>query len=135
MVTPAVVLINCKVCVVTSSFGFLSKVGLCLCTQLINFNFYLVINMLKWFLLSEQHMILHRFCTVFVLCVGAGIQKLVLEGRVGEAIDATHQLYPGLLECNPNLLFMLKWVFALHTHNNKHAHCLWRTFIWGSFMS
>nr|XP_057931448.1 ran-binding protein 10 [Doryrhamphus excisus] len=36
------------------------------------------------------------------------IQKLVLEGRVGEAIDATQQLYPGLLEHNPNLLFMLK---------------------------
>ncbi|XP_017321309.1 ran-binding protein 10 isoform X6 [Ictalurus punctatus] len=36
------------------------------------------------------------------------IQKLVLEGRVGEAIEATHQLYPGLLERNPNLLFMLK---------------------------
>lgn len=37
-----------------------------------------------------------------------GIQKLVLAGRVGEAIDATQQLYPGLLEHNPNLLFMLK---------------------------
>lgn len=38
----------------------------------------------------------------------AGIQKLVLAGRVGEAIEATQQLYPGLLEHNPNLLFMLK---------------------------
>ncbi|CAB1323237.1 unnamed protein product [Coregonus sp. 'balchen'] len=36
------------------------------------------------------------------------IQKLVLSGRVGEAIEATQQLYPGLLEHNPNLLFMLK---------------------------
>uniref|UniRef100_A0A8C3Q8C4 RAN binding protein 10 n=1 Tax=Geospiza parvula TaxID=87175 RepID=A0A8C3Q8C4_GEOPR len=36
------------------------------------------------------------------------IQKLVLAGRVGEAIEATQQLYPGLLEHNPNLLFMLK---------------------------
>uniref|UniRef100_A0A8C1PHM6 RAN binding protein 10 n=1 Tax=Cyprinus carpio TaxID=7962 RepID=A0A8C1PHM6_CYPCA len=36
------------------------------------------------------------------------IQKLVLAGRVGEAIDATQQLYPGLLEHNPNLLFLLK---------------------------
>ncbi|KAL6107256.1 ranbp10 [Pungitius sinensis] len=36
------------------------------------------------------------------------IQKLVLAGRVGEAIDATQQLYPSLLEHNPNLLFMLK---------------------------
>lgn len=40
----------------------------------------------------------------------AGIQKLVLAGRVGEAIEATQQLYPGLLEHNPNLLFTLKWV-------------------------
>ncbi|XP_029008762.1 ran-binding protein 10 [Betta splendens] len=36
------------------------------------------------------------------------IQKLVLAGRVGEAIEATQQIYPGLLEHNPNLLFMLK---------------------------
>ncbi|XP_067652546.1 ran-binding protein 9-like [Haliotis asinina] len=36
------------------------------------------------------------------------IQKLVLAGRMGEAIDATQQLYPGLLERNPNLLFTLK---------------------------
>ncbi|KAG7523100.1 ran-binding protein 10 [Solea senegalensis] len=36
------------------------------------------------------------------------IQKLVLAGRVGEAIEATQQLYPSLLEHNPNLLFMLK---------------------------
>uniref|UniRef100_A0A4W5R018 RAN binding protein 10 n=1 Tax=Hucho hucho TaxID=62062 RepID=A0A4W5R018_9TELE len=36
------------------------------------------------------------------------IQKLVLAGRVGEAIEATQHLYPGLLEHNPNLLFMLK---------------------------
>uniref|UniRef100_A0A8B9FEP9 Ran-binding protein 10 n=1 Tax=Amazona collaria TaxID=241587 RepID=A0A8B9FEP9_9PSIT len=36
------------------------------------------------------------------------IQKLVLAGRVGEAIEATQQLCPGLLEHNPNLLFMLK---------------------------
>ncbi|XP_065516996.1 ran-binding protein 10-like [Lathamus discolor] len=36
------------------------------------------------------------------------IQKLVLAGRMGEAIEATQQLYPGLLEHSPNLLFMLK---------------------------
>ncbi|XP_074058327.1 ran-binding protein 10 isoform X1 [Macrotis lagotis] len=36
------------------------------------------------------------------------IQKLMLAGRVGEAIETTQQLYPGLLEHNPNLLFMLK---------------------------
>lgn len=38
----------------------------------------------------------------------AEIQKLVLEGRVGEAIETTQRFYPGLLEHNPNLLFMLK---------------------------
>ncbi|XP_064640296.1 ran-binding protein 9-like [Lineus longissimus] len=36
------------------------------------------------------------------------IQRLVLGGRMGEAIDTTQQLYPGLLERNANLLFMLK---------------------------
>lgn len=38
----------------------------------------------------------------------AGILKLVLAGRMGEAIDKTSRLYPGLLEHNQNLLFMLK---------------------------
>ena len=37
-----------------------------------------------------------------------GIQKLVLAGRMGEAIETTQKLYPGLLERNANLLFMLK---------------------------
>lgn len=45
-----------------------------------------------------------------VLSSSVGIQKLVLAGRVGEAIEATQHLYPGLLEHNPNLLFTLKWV-------------------------
>ncbi|XP_041101230.1 ran-binding protein 9-like isoform X1 [Polyodon spathula] len=36
------------------------------------------------------------------------IQKLVLAGRMGEAIETTQQLYPSLVEINPNLLFMLK---------------------------
>ena len=36
------------------------------------------------------------------------IQKLVLAGRMGEAIETTQQLYPSLLERNPNLLFTLK---------------------------
>ncbi|KAK7159309.1 hypothetical protein R3I94_005594 [Phoxinus phoxinus] len=36
------------------------------------------------------------------------IQKLVLSGRMGEAIETTQQLYPSLLEKNPDLLFMLK---------------------------
>ncbi|XP_078544114.1 ran-binding protein 9 isoform X1 [Lissotriton helveticus] len=36
------------------------------------------------------------------------IQKLVLAGRMGEAIETTQQLYPTLLERNPNLFFTLK---------------------------
>uniref|UniRef100_T1IZ84 Ran-binding protein 9 n=1 Tax=Strigamia maritima TaxID=126957 RepID=T1IZ84_STRMM len=36
------------------------------------------------------------------------IQKLMLAGRMGEAIDTTQKLYPGLLARNMNLLFMLK---------------------------
>ncbi|XP_057190560.1 ran-binding protein 9 [Triplophysa rosa] len=36
------------------------------------------------------------------------IQKLVLSGRMGEAIETTQQLYPNLLEISPDLLFMLK---------------------------
>ncbi|KAK3086302.1 hypothetical protein FSP39_016557 [Pinctada imbricata] len=36
------------------------------------------------------------------------IQKLVLRGRMGEAIETTQQIYPGLLDRNLNLLFMLK---------------------------
>ncbi|XP_052404129.1 ran-binding protein 9-like [Carassius gibelio] len=36
------------------------------------------------------------------------IQKLVLSGRMGEAIETTQQLYPSLLERNQDLLFMLK---------------------------
>lgn len=47
-------------------------------------------------------------CVSMGLLLLSGIQKLVLAGRVGEAIEATQQLYPGLLEHNPNLLFMLK---------------------------
>ncbi|XP_055531855.1 ran-binding protein 9 isoform X1 [Wyeomyia smithii] len=36
------------------------------------------------------------------------IIKLVLSGRMGQAIEQTVHLYPGLLESNQNLLFMLK---------------------------
>ncbi|MGH0120817.1 UNVERIFIED_CONTAM: hypothetical protein FKN15_065153 [Acipenser sinensis] len=36
------------------------------------------------------------------------IQKLVLAGRMGEAIETTQQLYPSLEDRNPNLVFMLK---------------------------
>lgn len=47
-------------------------------------------------------------CLLFVHCRFAEIQKLVLSGRMGEAIETTQQLYPNLLERNPDLLFMLK---------------------------
>lgn len=46
-------------------------------------------------------------CTANLLNI-SGISKLVLSGRMGEAIETTQQLYPGLLERNTNLLFMLK---------------------------
>lgn len=36
------------------------------------------------------------------------IQRLVLAGNLSEAIETTQQLFPGLLERNQNLLFMLK---------------------------
>ncbi|XP_017791143.1 PREDICTED: ran-binding protein 9 [Habropoda laboriosa] len=36
------------------------------------------------------------------------ILKLVLAGRMGEAIELTSRLYPGVLERDPNLLFALK---------------------------
>ena len=42
-----------------------------------------------------------------MICV-TGIQRLVLAGRMGEAIDTTYDLYPGILETKPDLLFKLK---------------------------
>ncbi|KAK7595097.1 hypothetical protein V9T40_001530 [Parthenolecanium corni] len=36
------------------------------------------------------------------------ILKLVLNGKMGEAIETTSKIYPGLLQHNRNLLFMLK---------------------------
>lgn len=36
------------------------------------------------------------------------IQQLVLDGRMGEAIEITQRLYPGLLEKQQNLLFLLR---------------------------
>ena len=36
------------------------------------------------------------------------IQKLVLAGKIGEAIETTDHYFPGLLAKNPNLLFLLK---------------------------
>ncbi|CAK1584973.1 unnamed protein product [Parnassius mnemosyne] len=36
------------------------------------------------------------------------ISKLVLSGRIGRALEATRRAYPGLLERDPDLLFLLK---------------------------
>ncbi|GBP31959.1 Ran-binding protein 10 [Eumeta japonica] len=36
------------------------------------------------------------------------VSKLVLSGRIGEAIETTRRLYPGLLERDQDLLFLLK---------------------------
>lgn len=36
------------------------------------------------------------------------ILKLVMSGRMGSAIEQTVRWYPGLLESNQNLMFMLK---------------------------
>lgn len=58
-----------------------------------------------------------------------GIQKLVLAGRVGEAIQVTQQLYPGLLEHNPNLLFLLKLVHITFQTSITNAVVLPQTFV------
>ncbi len=55
----------------------------------------------------EKHGV-NIICCELVYCWFAEIQKLVLSGRMGEAIETTQQLYPNLLERNPDLLFMLK---------------------------
>lgn len=44
-------------------------------------------------------------CNLFVI---TEILKLVMSGRMGLAIENTLRSYPGLLENNQNLLFMLK---------------------------
>lgn len=36
------------------------------------------------------------------------ILKLVMAGRIGQAIELTTRVYPGVLENNSNLMFMLK---------------------------
>ena len=48
------------------------------------------------------------FTSLQLLYSSAGVQKLILSGKVSEAINVTQELYPGLLEGKPNLLFMLK---------------------------
>ena len=40
--------------------------------------------------------------------VNIEIQGLVLNGQLGEAIELTLKLFPGVLEQNPNILFALK---------------------------
>lgn len=40
------------------------------------------------------------------MCIG--VSKLVLGGRIGEAIELTRRLYPGLLDGDHELLFLLK---------------------------
>ena len=58
----------------------------------------------KHFTLSLSVTINHRFTTYLFL----EIIKLVQMGRIGQAIEQTTRSYPGLLESNQNLLFMLK---------------------------
>lgn len=53
----------------------------------------------------------------------------MLAGRVGEAIQVTQQLYPGLLEHNPNLLFVLKLVNMIFKTSITNAVVLPQTFI------
>lgn len=62
----------------------------------------------QWSCLCDMSVVHVQSSYCFILFCLIGIQKLVLAGRVGEAIEATQQLYPGLLDHNPNLLFMLK---------------------------
>lgn len=60
-------------------------------------------------LIKGKKGVFSRLQTSFVsLDYVVGIQKLVLAGRMGEAIEMTQTLYPGLLERNQNLLFVLK---------------------------
>ena len=51
-----------------------------------------------------------------------GIQNLVLNGRLDEAIDLTYQLFPGILERNPNLLFSLKVRQFIEMIINANSH-------------
>lgn len=42
------------------------------------------------------------------MAIFLGILRLVLAGKIGEAIADTQRLYPGLLESDPKLFFLLK---------------------------
>ena len=53
------------------------------------------------------------FFSFVIIIVGSvlrfiGILKLVMAGKIGQAIEQTLRSYPGLLENNKNLWFMLK---------------------------
>ena len=50
------------------------------------------------------------------------VQKLVLNGQIGEAIELTYQLFPGILERNPNLLFALKVRKFIEMVSNLHGN-------------
>ncbi|XP_022094479.1 ran-binding protein 9-like isoform X1 [Acanthaster planci] len=72
----------------------------------------------------STYLVHHGYCSTaecFARCTGQTIaeeltsiknrqkiQRLVLDGRMGEAIETTQRQYPGLLEKKPNLEFMLK---------------------------
>ncbi|XP_055379361.1 ran-binding proteins 9/10 homolog [Condylostylus longicornis] len=51
------------------------------------------------------------------------ILKLVMSGRMGQAIEHTCRLYPGLLENNKNLLFMLKCRQFIEMVNGSDIEC------------
>lgn len=46
---------------------------------------------------------------LYICMCCAGISKLVVAGRIGEAIEVTRALYPGLLDRDHDLLFLLKY--------------------------
>lgn len=45
---------------------------------------------------------------LFLLLLLLEIMKLILAGRISDAINNVQQWYPGLLDRNKNLLFLLK---------------------------
>lgn len=98
---------------------------------------------------GEQQMVLHRLVSSYLVhhgyCATAGafatstgqefneeiasiknrqkILKLILAGRMSEAIDLTWRLYPGLLESRPNLLFLLKCRQFIEMVNGSDIEC------------
>ncbi|XP_061384247.1 ran-binding protein 9 isoform X1 [Danaus plexippus] len=51
------------------------------------------------------------------------ISKLVLSGRIGEAVELSRRLYPGLLERDPELVFLLKCRQFVEMVNGTDALC------------